>query len=119
MVESYIPINGKKLANRWDVETKDLIYIILAHDLRVIDQYHEEIAIEDILEEFKDNKNLSNHIFRLDKVKDIETKLEVDSKIPYAEAISCEDLMTRWEMHEAEIYSIMFAHGFLVITSSV
>jgi hypothetical protein len=97
MTKLSLPINGKKLASRWDVETIDLLYIILNHGLNVIDQYDDEVSIGDVLEDFKKNKDASGYMFRLDEVKTIEAKLEVDGEIPYAETIRGKDLMARWD----------------------
>ncbi len=115
MTNSPLPINGKKLADRWNIETIDLLYIMLTHDLNVLDQYHNKVDIGDVLEDFKKNKDASDYMFSLSEVTDIENKLEVDDKIPHAETIRGEDLMARWQKHEGEIHSIMFTHGLDVI----
>jgi hypothetical protein len=115
MTKSSIPINEKELAARWDIETIDLLYIMLTHDLNVLDQYHNKVDIEDVLEDFKKNKVILDYMFSLDEAKDIEAKLEVDGEIPHAETIRGEDLMARWQKHEGEIHSIMFTHGLDVI----
>ena len=115
MTKSSIPINEKELAVRWDIETIDLLYIMLNHGLNEIDHNNNEVDIGDVLEDFKKNKVILDYMFSLDEVKDIEAKLEVDGEIPHAETIRGEDLMARWQKHEGEIRSIMFTHGLDVI----
>ena len=36
-----LPINGKKLAARWGIETVDLLYIMLNHGLNVVDPLYD------------------------------------------------------------------------------
>jgi hypothetical protein len=111
MTKSSIPINGKKLTDRWGIETTDLLYIMMAHGLNVVDQYQNKVDIEDVLNDFKKNKDTSDYMFSSEEIKDIEAKLKVDGEIPHAETIRGEVLMTRWGKHEGEIHSIMFTHG--------
>ena len=92
MTNSPLPINGKKLAARWSIETIDLIYIMLNHGLNVVDHYLSEMGLDDVLEDFKKNKDASDYMFNLSEVKDIEAKLEVDGEIPHAETIRGKDL---------------------------
>ena len=87
MTNSTLTINAIKLAARWNIETVDLLYIMLNHGLNVVDHYDDEMTIGDVLEDFKKNKDASGNMFRLSDVKDIEAKLEVDGEIPYAETI--------------------------------
>jgi hypothetical protein len=115
MTKPSIPINGKALADRWNVEPIDLLYIMLAHGLNVVDQYHNKVDIDDVLEDFKKNRDTSDYMFSSDEIKDIEAKLEVDGEIPHVETIRGEGLMARWQKHEGEIHSIMFTHGLDVI----
>jgi len=115
MTKSTIPINGKRLADRWGVEAIDLLYIMLAHGLNVFDQYHNKVDIEDVLDDFKKNKDASDYMFSSDEISHIEAKLEVDGEIPHDETIRGDGLMVRWQKHEAEIHSIMFTHGLDVI----
>jgi hypothetical protein len=99
MTKSSLTINGKKLAARWNVETIDLLYIMLNHGLYVVDDTDDEVTIGDVLEDFKKNKDTSDYMFRSSEVKDIETKLEVDGEIPHTETIRGTDLMARWDRH--------------------
>jgi hypothetical protein len=115
MANPSLPMNGKKLAARWNIETIDLLYIMMSHGLNVVDQYGDKVAIEDVLEDFKKNKDAAEYLFNLSEVKEIENKLKVDGEIPHVEAIRGKDLMARWDMHEAEIHSIMFTQGWDVI----
>jgi hypothetical protein len=115
MTNSPLPINGKRLADRWNIETIDLMYIILNHGLNVVDQYYDEVDIGDVLEDFKKNKDASDYMFSLSEVKAIENSLKVDGEIPHAETIRGKDLMARWQKHEGEIRSIMFTHGLTAI----
>ncbi len=115
MTKLSLPINGKKLAARWEVETIDLLYIMLNHGLNVVDQYDDEVSIGDVLEDYKKNKDASDYMFNPDEVEDIEAKLAVDDEIPYAETMRGRELMARWDMHDAEIFSIMFNAGLAAI----
>lgn len=116
MTKSSIPKNEKELADRWDIETiDDLLYIMLTHGLNAVDQYHNKVDIEDVLDDFKKKKVMSDYMFSYDEIKEIETKLQVDGEIPHAETIRGKDLMARWQKHEGEIHSIMFTHGLDVI----
>jgi hypothetical protein len=98
MTKMPLPINGKKLAARWDIETIDLLYIMLNHGLNVVGHYDDEISIGDVFENFKKNKDVSGYMFRLSEVEDIEAKLAVDGEISYAETIRGRELMARWDM---------------------
>jgi len=115
MTNSPLPINGKKLAARWGVETIDLMYIMLNHSLNIVDHIESEVDIGDVLEDFKKNKDASDYMFRLSEVKDIENKLKEDSEIPHAESIRGKDLMARWDMHEAQLFKNMFKNGLAAI----
>jgi len=63
MTNSPLPINGKKLAARWNIETIDLLYIMLNHKLNVIDQYFDKVDIGNVLEDFKKHKDTSDYLF--------------------------------------------------------
>jgi hypothetical protein len=108
MKNSPLTINGKELAARWDIETIDLLYIMLNHGLNVVDQIDDEVDVGDVLEDFRNNKDASGYMFLLSEVKAIETNFEVDGKIPHAETIRGKDLMARWKMHDAQIFRVMF-----------
>jgi hypothetical protein len=111
MTNSPLPINGKKLAARWNIKTIDILYIIMNHGLHVIDQFRNEVDIGDVLEDFKKNKDASDYMFNFSEVKAI----EVDGEIPHAETIRGKDLVQRWDMHDDEIYSVMFNAGLATI----
>jgi hypothetical protein len=111
MTKSSIPMNGKKLADRWGIETRDLMYIIFNHNLNVSHPHDGVMSLNETLERFYKDKDTSKYVFSLAEVKAIEIKFGVDGKIPLAEFIRCNDLMTRWEMHDDEIYMIMSDKG--------
>jgi len=115
MTNSPLPINGKKLAARWGVETVDLLFIMLNHGLNVVDHYLSMIGIEDVLEDFKKNNDASGYIFSMSEVKDIEAKLEVDGEIPRVDTIRGKELMIRWDMNKTEIDTMLFTHGLDVV----
>jgi hypothetical protein len=73
MTNSPLTINRKRLAARWGVETIDLMYIIFNHDLKVIHPYEGTMSLEDIFEAFYKDRDLSDFMFRLAEVKNIET----------------------------------------------
>jgi hypothetical protein len=111
MTKSSIPINGKRLADRWSIETADLIHIIFSHNLNVSHPHDGVMSLNETLERFYKDKDTPKYVFSLAEVKEIEAKLGVDGKIPLAEFIRCNDLMARWEMHDDEIYMIMSDKG--------
>lgn len=94
------------------VETIDLMYIIFNHDLNVIHPYYYgEMSLNDIFENFYENRNISDFVFRQTEVENIETELGIDGKIPLSEFIRGKDLMERWEMNSDQIYMIMYHPG--------
>jgi len=117
MTKSSIPINGKKLADRWGISPTDLMYIIFNHKLNVLHPYDGVMSLNETLERFYKDKDISKYVFRHADVTEIEAKLGVDGKIPLAELIRCNDLMARWEMHDDEISMIMSDKGLEAIDS--
>ena len=115
MPKSPFTINGKKLADRWNIDTIDVLYIMLNHGLNVVDQDDDEVSIGDVFEDFKKNKDASEYMFSLSEVNNTEAKLEVDGEIPHADTMKGKELLTRWDMHDAQIYSIMLNTGLAAI----
>jgi hypothetical protein len=107
MTNSPLPINGKRLAARWDIETIDLMYIIFNHDLNVFHPYEGTMSLEDIFVVFYKDRDLSDFVFRLAEVEKIETELGIDGKIPLSESIRGESLMERWDMNSDQIFMIV------------
>ena len=108
-------INGTELAARWNIETVDLLYIMMNHGLNVVDQADNEVDVGDVLEDFRSRKDASVNIFLLSEVKNVENKFKVDGKITHAETITGKELMTRWKMHDAQIFREMIISGLAAI----
>lgn len=68
MNKSSIPINGKKLADRWGIEATDLMYIIFNHALNVIHPQDGVMHLNETLERFYKDKNTSEYVFNLSEI---------------------------------------------------
>ena len=68
MTKSSIPINGKRLANRWNVETTDLMYIIFNHKLNVFHPYDGVMSFNETLSRFYKDGYLAPALFNIKRV---------------------------------------------------
>jgi hypothetical protein len=113
MSESVIPLSGKKLAERWEIELIDILFVMMNHHLCVIDQFGEEIFIEDVLENYKkyEDFDIGTLMFRLSDVVKLEDDYLSGPLTEKRDVVRGKSLMEKWDIHEAEVFLIAFRNG--------
>ena len=113
MSDPVIPITAKKLTERWEVEPIEILFLMMTHNLSVIDQFGEGIPIEVVLENYEENDNfdITSLMFRLSDVEKLEDETLGEFLFEKRDVIRGQSLMERWQMHEAEVFMIAFQEG--------
>jgi hypothetical protein len=83
MQETRIPIDGEKLAKRWGIQPIDLLFMMMNHELKAIDQLGDYVDIDIVFEvygEDKENFDFSSLMFSLADVQKLEDEYLGDFK---------------------------------------
>jgi hypothetical protein len=114
MQETRIPIDGEKLAKRWGILSIDLLFMMMNHELKAIDQLGDYVDIDIVFEvygEDKENFDFPSLMFSLADVQKLEDEYLGDHLSMKRCVIRGQSLKNKWDMDGAEIFSIAFQEG--------
>jgi hypothetical protein len=114
MQETRIPIDGEKLAKRWGIQPIDLLFMMMNHELKTIDQLGDYVDIDILFEvygEDRENFDFLSLMFSFADIQRLEDEYLGDHLAMKKVVIRGQSLMNKWDMDGAEIFSIAFQEG--------
>ena len=102
MHETRIPIGGEKLVKRWGIHPIDLLFMMMNHEVKVIDQFGDYVATDIVFKaysEAKENFDFPSLMFSLVDVKKLEDEYLGDHLSIKRGVIRGQSLMNKWDSH--------------------
>jgi hypothetical protein len=113
MDESKALISGSRLIEYWGIEMMDLFFLMINHNLTVLDQDSSPVGIEDVFQNYikDENFDIPSLTFRLSDFKRIQRELWEQFKAMKTELMRGKEWMTSCGRGDAEIYNFITVHG--------
>lgn len=110
---SKVLIDGNRIIRHWGIEPIDLFYLMVNHDLKVLDQDSSHIGIDDVFENYiKDEKfDIPSLTFSLSDFTRIDDEFGQKLTTKKLELMRGREWMKKWGRSETEIYNFIAVHG--------
>ena len=113
MDESKLIVGAKRIIDYWGIESIDLFYLMVNHELRVLDQDSSHIGIDEVFENYIDDEkfDIPSLTYSLSDFKRIDNEFGQQFELKRKELIRGREWAERAGHTEPEIYNFITAHG--------
>jgi hypothetical protein len=119
MDESKIIVGAKRIINHWGIEAIDLFYLMVNHELRVLDQDSNHIGIDEVFENYiNDEKfDINSLTYSLSDFKRIDNEFGQQFELKRKELMRGREWTEKAGHTEIEIYNFITVHGLEFVDS--